>query len=78
MLNNPCVPGDEYSAIENVITLTTFVSLVCFVTYLLIGYNKLPINQEITQCYTTTCQMKTMVATPLSHHRRHHLLAAKC
>ena len=79
MLDYPCVPQDDYNPAEDAITLAVFVIMAVFCYFEYTSYNESPINQEITQCYTTTCQaslVMTRATTILSHHQRKQ--AAKC
>ncbi len=81
MLDYPCVPQDDYSTKENAITLVVFVIMAVFCYFTYTSYNESPINQEITQCYTTTCQasLTTKTATTkLVRHQLKNLPAAKC
>ena len=81
MLNYPCVPQDDYSTLGDATALAVFVFMAVFCYFTYTSYNESPINQEITQCYTTTCQasLTTMkVMTTLVRHQLKNLPAAKC
>ncbi len=79
MLNYPCVPQDDYSTLGDATALAVFVFMAVFCYFEYTSYNESPINQEITQCYTTTCQASlTTATTSISHHQPKSLLAAKC
>lgn len=82
MLDYPCVPQDDYNPAEDAIALAVFLIMAVFCYFEYTSYNESPINQEITQCYTTTWQMsqkmpQAMMAETMASHR-HHLSAAKC
>ena len=81
MLDYPCVPQDDYNPAEDAITLAVFVIMAVFCYFEYTSYNESPINQEITQCYTTTWQTKQkppQAMTITDRHQQLHLPAAKC